>query len=125
MRIVFHSDGHVLSTELREFVEASLRQAFHRFAGRIRRVGVSFWDTNGPRGGADKGVRLIVELIPLGEVLVRETDASAFAAVVRATSRARHAVRKELRRRWAGRRRSAQRVRATGRAAAVTTAAGL
>jgi putative sigma-54 modulation protein len=111
MRIEFHADGQMLSTDLREHIETALRRAFRRFARRVRAVRVYLWDVNGPRGGADKGVRLIVELAPSGEVLVREIAASEFAAVAAAVSRARHAVREELRRRWARRRREAQRER--------------
>ena len=113
MRIEFHADGQFLSADLREYAEASLRWTFRRFAHRVRGVRVYLCDVNGPRGGTDKGVRLIVELIPSGEVLVRQTGASGFAAVAVAVSRARHAVRKEHRRRWTRRRREAQRQRAT------------
>jgi len=111
MRIEFHADGQTPTAGLREYAEICLRRAFRRFEGRIRCVSVYLWDANGPRGGVDKGVRLIVELTPFGEVLVREIDANAYVALTAAASRARRAVRKELRRRWAGSRRAAQRGR--------------
>jgi hypothetical protein len=111
MRIEFHVHGQTLTKDLREHAEASLRRALRRFARRVGRVRVYLWDANGPRGGVDQGVRLIVELLPAGEVLVRETDENAFAAVAAAVSRARYAVRRELRRRWDRSRRVAQRGR--------------
>lgn len=113
MRIEIHADGQFLSTELRAHTERSLRRALGRFVRRVRKVRVYLWDVNGPRGGTDKGVRLIVELAPSGEVLVKAIDASGFVAVAGAVARARHAVREELRRRWAGKRREAQRGRTT------------
>jgi hypothetical protein len=118
MRIEFHADTQILTKGLREYAEASLRRAFGRFARRVSRVRVYLWDANGPRGGVDKGVRLIVDLEPAGEVLVREADADAFVAVAAAVPRARRAVRKALQRRRDRPRRAAQRARpAAGRAA--------
>jgi hypothetical protein len=109
MQIEFHADGQLLSASLREYAESSLRAAFRRFARRVRKVKVYLWDVNGPRGGIDKGVRLVVELVPSGEVLVRQVDASEFASLSRAIARARHAVRENLGRRRDRRRRTAQR----------------
>jgi len=107
MRIEFHADGQFLSAGLREHAEVSLRRTFKRFARRVRKVRVYLWDVNGPRGGIDKGVRLIVELIPTGEVLVRQIGANGFASLAGAVARARQSVREELRRQRDQRRRSA------------------
>ena len=112
MRIEFHADGQFLSADLREHAEMLLRSAFRQFACRVRGVRIYLWDAIGPRGGTDRGVRLIVEMIPSGEVLVREVGASEFAAVAAAVARARRAVGEELRRRWRRKRREAQRGRA-------------
>lgn len=124
MRIEFHANGQAPAAGLREYAEISLRQAFRRFTGRVRGVSVYVWDLNGPRGGVDKGVRLVVELSPSGEVLVKETDANAFIALTEATTRARNAVREEFRRRWTKTRRTAQRSRKT-RYANLAPAAGV
>ena len=125
MRIEFHANGQTPAAGLREYAEICLRRAFRRFAGRVRRVSVHVWDVNGPRGGVDQGVRLIVELSPSGEVLVKETDSNAFVALTEAASRGRHAVRKELRRRWDGTRRAAQRAREARHRAGLAPVASL
>jgi ribosome-associated translation inhibitor RaiA len=122
MKIEFHAHGQPLTPGLREHAESSLRRAMRRFAGRVRKVKVYLWDANGPRGGVDKGVRLIVELSRAGEVLVRATDSSPFAALAGAASRARRSVGKELRRRWDRARRGTRRARPARNAAAALSA---
>ncbi len=111
MKIEFHAQGQTLSSGLRSHAESRVRQALGRVARRVRKVRVYFWDANGPRGGEDKSVRMIVELSPSGEVLVKETGTNAFAAVAGAVARIRQAVRGDLRRRWDRRRRASQRSR--------------
>jgi hypothetical protein len=100
MHIELHADREFFSAELRDHLESSVKWAFRRFTRRIRTVRAYLSDANGPRGGNDKAVRLIVELVPKGELLVREVNASEFTAVSGAVYRARQALRKELRRKW-------------------------
>jgi hypothetical protein len=109
MRIEFHTDSQPISAAVQAHAEETLRRAFERFSNRVRQVRIYFWDVNGPRGGIDKGVRLVVELIPTGEVLVRHIHESEFAAVSEVVARARYAVSQRLDRNRDRRRRSAQR----------------
>ncbi len=113
MQIEIHAQGQQLSPGLREHIESSLAQAFQRPFGRTRSVRVFLWDTNGPRGGVDQGVRLIVELANGSEVLVREVAENSFVALAKATERARHAARNAFQRQRTRRRRGGSRITAS------------
>jgi hypothetical protein len=84
---------------LRAFATERLRAALHRFRHRVDRVTLFVTDVNGPRGGTDKRVRLIIGLRPSGSVIITAINANAFVAVARAARRAGHSVKRELRRR--------------------------
>ncbi|MEZ4409999.1 MAG: HPF/RaiA family ribosome-associated protein [Polyangiales bacterium] len=72
-------------------LEQRVRLSLGRFVGRVREVRVWISDENGPRGGVDK--RCCVEAQGDGvEVRVEERDVDVYAAVARATDRARRAV---------------------------------
>lgn len=108
MQIELHAHGQSLSANLREYVGTTVSQALRRFSRRVQRVQVYLWDANGPRGGVDKGVRLIVELGSAGVVLVRDVAENFFVAVARAAGRARCAVWNRIQRRRDRRRRDRQ-----------------
>ena len=88
-----------LDEKLREWVERRLQFALGRFASRIRRVSVVFSDINGIRGGVDKKCRLRVVLIPDGEVIVEDTDASVESVIAMISERAARSVARKLERR--------------------------
>lgn len=88
-----------LDEKQREWVERRLHFALGRFAACIRRVSVSFSDTNGARGGVDKKCRLRVVLIPDGEVIVEDTDSSVETVVSMVSERAARSVARKVERR--------------------------
>src|SRR4029079_4178 len=54
MRIYVHSQGIILSSEERSYIEERFALVLRRFQRRIRRVLISVRDVNGPKGGHDK-----------------------------------------------------------------------
>lgn len=81
-----------VSGMLHEYSTARITVALDRFAERVQRVEAVFTDLNGPRGGPAQAGRLFVHLTD-GRLLVveaRETDF--YAAIRRATEKARYAV---------------------------------
>ena len=88
---------------LRNHIEDRLARALGRFEHRIHRVEVYLEDVNGPRGGLDKQVRVVVQLRPTGHVVVSGMDTSGYAAVADVVQRVKNAVRRALRRRKARR----------------------
>lgn len=81
-----------LSDEQKEWVLRRIQFALGRFVTRIRRVSVIFSDVNGDRGGEDKKCRLRIPMIPSGEVIVEDVDASIETVVANVAERASRSV---------------------------------
>ena len=70
--------------------------ALGRFSNDVRSAGVHLTDTNGPRGGADKECRILVNMRSGDPVVIREIDVQIHAAVARAAERAGRAVARQI-----------------------------
>jgi ribosomal subunit interface protein len=103
MRLHISTHGIEISEAAREIFERRLRLGLGRFGGRITRVTMRLADTNGPRGGADKLVRIEARM-PGSALLIEEQGDELFAAVSRAIERMARAVDRALARRVAARR---------------------
>jgi len=82
--------------------------ALDRFAARVEQVRVRLGDLNGPRGGIDKRCAVECDLGRHGSVVIEEVDDDLYAAIDRASTRLKVAVRRRLDRAkdaWKGRRR--------------------
>ena len=84
--------------ETREWVERRVRFALGRFVARIHRVAVMFEDINGPRGGNDQRCRVLITLVPEGNVVIDDVDSTIEAVTAHAVDRAARAVVRELER---------------------------
>lgn len=73
-----------------------VRRQLSHAAGRVRAVGLFFTDLNGPKGGSDLRLRVVVRLDRLREVVVTATAASAGAALDAAMERAARAIDRSL-----------------------------
>lgn len=107
MQIHIHARGQN-SRAARQFIEDRVLSKLSRTRRRIHSIELYLEDINGPRGGADQCVRLIVDLRPTGRVVVRNVDLSSAASIGSAARRALQAVRRALGRRRTKRLRGAQ-----------------
>ena len=82
----------------REWIERRVRFAMGRFVARIHRVAVMFEDINGPRGGNGQRCRVLITLVPEGNVVIDDVDSTIEAVTARAVDRAARAVVRELER---------------------------
>lgn len=86
------SRGVELSDTMRATLQRKLEFAFDRFGDRLRSVDVTLEDLNGPRGGIDKRVRLLVNGPSRHEVVIEERSDNLMAAVSTAIDRASQAL---------------------------------
>ena len=107
MRITVRKQNVDLSETLNQHIERRMLFALGRFQRRIRRVTVRVCDINGPCGSVDKTCQVVVDLIPSGKIIVKDTDGDLYAAISRAVERVGRTVgrqfarRREIRRDWA------------------------
>lgn len=80
------------------WIQRRIQFALGRFVSRIRRVSATFSDINGAKGGVDKRCRLLVSLIPNGEVVVDDVDMSVEAAAANVSEKAARTVARLLER---------------------------
>ncbi len=124
MRLELRRRSVEVTEELRAHIAERLRLALGRFVGYVGEVRVYLRDVNGPRGGADKECRIVVELPRYGRVVVAGAGADLSAAIIRTASRAGFAVRRRVKRRLARRRPPRRAVRRVPPAAGVALAVG-
>jgi ribosomal subunit interface protein len=92
--------------DLRVYLERRLKSALGRFGDDVADIRARLADTNGPRGGIDKQVKLLVRGRRGAVCIALAEDTSMFAAIDRATERIRLGVARALGR---GRRRQRRR----------------
>jgi ribosome-associated translation inhibitor RaiA len=96
----FEIRGHQVAIHptLRDRVEEIVRNALARFVSRTRRVTVSFWDINGPRGGVDKRCRIDVAMTNGQLLSVEDYDVELVPAAGKAVARMRRTIVRSLQR---------------------------
>ncbi len=88
-----------LAEGIRQLIEQRMQSALGGFSQRIRRVSVILSDVTGNGGDTNKQCRLRIALIPSGEVVVEEIDASVATALAKVAERAARSVSRALERR--------------------------
>jgi ribosome-associated translation inhibitor RaiA len=99
MQYDIRSHRMVFADALQSFARERLNAALRRFRRYVEGVTVYIRDVNGPRGGTDKRVRMIVRLRPSGSIVITEQESNVLAAIAGAARRAAHATKRQLRRR--------------------------
>jgi ribosomal subunit interface protein len=99
MRIEVHGRNLTLGDDMKEHARRRVEQALDRWADRIVAVVVDVSDANGPRGGADKTVRVRADVEGPGEVVAEDVAADVAAAIDLATTRLKAGVSRFLQRR--------------------------
>jgi ribosomal subunit interface protein len=90
--IDFRAKGFEITAAMRQHVDRRCAFALARFGDDLARVQLSVEDLNGPRGGADMHVGLLVRSRRTGELRVHAVDADFYAAIDRVVERAARAL---------------------------------
>ena len=101
------------SKAIRKFVRRQVASKLARVFESVSSVRVSIRDVNGPRGGKDHRIQLLIRLKPSGNIVLEHQDFDAYRGVVIAIERGCHALKRNL-----GRRRNS-RIDASRRSTAV------
>ena len=96
MQVDISMNTKLRSSALISYIMRRIESGFDRFESRIRRLRVRVEDINGPRGGADKQVRLTLSVTPTGTVSVKGVAADTYAAVDQVIERSKHAVARRI-----------------------------
>lgn len=86
------SRGVVLTDSMRHALQRKLEFALDRFGDRLERVDVTVEDLNGPRGGVDKRVRLLLSGPAQRGVVIEARGDNVMAVASTAVERAAHVV---------------------------------
>ena len=85
------------TTSIDTFVHQRLQAALARFHDGVAAVDVSMKDVNGPKGGIDKAVLIVVRMRSGRPITLETSDEDLYAAISRGAKRAKRAVRRSLR----------------------------
>ena len=99
MKLELRTRHLVVHPGVRELCERHLLFSLGRFEEHVRRVQLWMEDVNGPRGGIDHVIRIIVRLTSGGKIVVRHQALDTYTGAPIAIERALRAVRRELGRR--------------------------
>jgi putative sigma-54 modulation protein len=108
MRVEIRRRRLEITDGLLTHIERRLRTALRRFARRVGSVWVYLRDVNGPRGGADKRCRIVIDLRPGGRAVTTGAGPDPYAVVARTAARSARTVKRHLKR-GVGRRRRPRR----------------
>ncbi len=96
MNLELHFRNSNFAEALQTFLERRLQFALSAFGGRVGLVTVRLGDANERRGKALKQCEITAEVVPSGNVVVREANADLYVAVDRAVRRIVHLLRKQF-----------------------------
>ena len=66
---------------IRAFVKSRVISKLSRVSKRLRSIQIWVRDINGPRGGKDHVIQLLVQLKPTGNVVIRHRDYDPYAGI--------------------------------------------
>jgi ribosomal subunit interface protein len=118
MNIIVKAHVFSLTPALETAVRERLTRALRRFDDNVVAIEVSLKDVNGPRGGADKQVLVLISLRQGRLVPVEAVHADLYTAIQRSADRARRAVKRALNKRRRINKRALRRLRLLPTAAA-------
>jgi len=96
MQITIQARGFPLTDALKNHTHNRLGFTLSNAANRIRRVGITLSDLNGPRGGVDKRCLIEVRLDGLPTVVIEDIQPNMYTAIDRAVGRAARTVMRRL-----------------------------
>jgi hypothetical protein len=98
MKVFVHHHRHIVTTQLQQFAKRQIRNALAKMARRVVRVDFFVRDVNGPRGGVDQLVHVVIQLAGYGRVFAQDRHRALSTALTNVAQKARRAVRGILRR---------------------------
>lgn len=98
MKISVNNQKNLLGKKAQTAAKARIRSAFSKFGRKIVSVQLSTDAVNGPRGGVDKRVRILVKMNRLDDVVATVDDDSLSRALSFAVQRAERAVDRRVQR---------------------------
>ncbi len=98
MLILVHANGFELDWSLRERVVGKMELALARFSARISKVSCYMTDANGPKGGLDKSIRLVVAIDRQPRIIIEEKGEDWFAMLDSVADRVSHNVSRQIER---------------------------
>lgn len=81
MQLSTHFGNLDASVTARQNVNEAIMSSIERFQSRVRKVQISFRDTNGPKGGPDKLCRCVIHLKRMAPVVIEDSGSSVRALV--------------------------------------------
>lgn len=109
MNLVTHRHHTEWSEDYQDYLERRMDASVDRFRERIRTITLRFSDVNGPKGGKDKMVRVLVKLSPQGEFVLDDMDNDMYSLISRMAERVGRSVARHLGRRRVDKQRFGQR----------------
>lgn len=97
MELTIRTRNFELTDAIREHVTRRLELALDAFGQHVEDVHVYLADLNGPKGGVDKLAQISVKVRRDGEIAVRETGTTLYAAINRAIRRTKYRVAETIR----------------------------
>lgn len=88
MHLWIKGRNRLLNDDVRLFVEERLTSKLARYSKTIRSIALSIRDVNGPRGGVDHIICIIVRLKSGGKIVVRQRASNPYSGVPVAIERA-------------------------------------
>ena len=96
MQTDIQARGFPLTEALENHVRDRISYTLSRAVSRIRRVGITLSDLNGPRGGVDKRCLIQVRIDGLSTVVIEDIQSDMYTAIDRAVGRAARTVMRRL-----------------------------
>jgi putative sigma-54 modulation protein len=101
MKLTIRTRRVQLTTEMSAELERYIERTFDRIRPWIRQIDIMITDTNGPKGGPDKQVRLQLRGRSLPSIVVEDVGVDTLATVALAAARAEQAILRRAARRRA------------------------
>ncbi len=96
MKVHIYSNDFELTEAMRNFIDNKLQTTFSRLHHVIQHVDIRMADENGPKGGPDKSCIICIKTNEFPDIIIKDIETDAYAAISRAISRAKRTLARRL-----------------------------
>ena len=96
MKVFIFSNDFELTEAMRNFIDNKIQTAFSRINHAIQKIDIRMADENGPKGGPDKSCIICIKTTEFPDIIIKDIETDAYAAVSRAISRAKRTLARRL-----------------------------